>query len=67
MFTKITKITKRFVAFVIFVAFVPLPSARFAFTGGSYKRGAGGLIGARHETTPFVFTFRLNTLSPLVT
>ena len=29
--------------------------------------GGGGLIGARHETTPFVFTFRLKTFPPLVT
>ena len=34
---------------------------------GSHNRGGAGLIGGRHERTPFTFVFRLKTLSPLVT
>ena len=32
----------------------------------SHNRGGAGLMGASKESTPFVFSFRLNTLSPQV-
>jgi hypothetical protein len=31
-----------------------------------HHRGGGSVMGARQETTPFVFVFRSNPLSPLV-
>jgi len=32
----------------------------------SHNRGGAGLIGAWNDSTPFAFSFRLNTLSPHV-